>query len=167
MWSKINKRIIRQGTVWSTADFRPKQEDIKQILALAGDEEIGIARLARPLLIFREGQFVGTGAWFRPEDLPEYCDNKDAQIAFVVKSFGDELFTTDAFAEILYADYFLRGKAYRSKTDINEWSSHQLEGYAPYDWRKYARTSGYNDLNRVALKRGWVEKVESKWRNLL
>lgn len=80
MWTNVTDRLRRRGTLWTTDDRRPTQEDIQAIADRVDRFAVGYAGQAIRHFRLEDDElvFVESGPMFRPDELPRFCTDKMA-----------------------------------------------------------------------------------------
>jgi len=82
MWTQVTDRLRRRGTLWTTDDRRPTQEDIRAIADRVGEGRFAVGYEGQSIRHFRVDDevvtFLESGGFFRPSDIPRFCTDKMA-----------------------------------------------------------------------------------------
>lgn len=102
-WEKVTDRIVCRGSVYSTNDFQPNAEDIREILEIATSEEVRIAHLGKNIMLFRGGRFCVSENYFENPDAPRFATRQVKKMLDAV----DDNFTRQEVKDALYPESYL------------------------------------------------------------
>lgn len=82
MWNSVDDRLKKRGSLWTTHDEEPTQEDLQKICEYVESGTFAVAYRGQAIRHFRldeDGlEFVKSEGFFRPDGLPRYCTDKMA-----------------------------------------------------------------------------------------
>lgn len=176
MWQPVgNTNIVRDGTVWSSADLDPTPDDYKAIAELSGGGRLTIVHDLKRSRIFDvefEGdrwvfRFVGAGELFA-SNAPRFSTGSIKEYLMAVSLHCDEVYTLHDAAKILFPMYYRIGTAKRipEKYNMEFTESENHPNWDDWDWYDYTAHARdiTSTLTHRAYKEGWVKRVGvGKW----
>lgn len=121
MWNWVNDRLKKRGSLWTTSDEEPTQEDLNEICEYVESGTFAVAYRGQAIRHFRLDKdglhFVESEGFFRPDGLPRYCTDK---MAAFLHHLPEDTFSPQDI-EYLDAD---RTKYYLREAEKEGWVEH-------------------------------------------
>ncbi|MFB6372006.1 MAG: hypothetical protein ABEN55_02555 [Bradymonadaceae bacterium] len=179
----VDDNIVRRGSVWSSEDFEPSQEDYQSIFDLvfkqpdvSGFEaSIGVAHRGCRIRMFQlkrhkggvQANFDGQGPFFWGEDPPEYAPEWMLEFLAVAQRYEcrhDEPWGCSDLTPFIFPLKHAKGRdeIRRDPDNTDQWTSDPRhpcwEEWEEHDVASQARSVTHTQMNRTS-NHGWVDKV--------